>query len=96
MGMPNIIAKVRRSRRIWINSFRMIATKRAKKTEGDHAGRPTNARRAVQGSLEIVAGGLHQADEHVFQTGSIFCHAYGSFWNGPMARSMALASRPLT
>ena len=33
--MPNIIAKVRRSLRIWMNSFRTIATKRAKLNESE-------------------------------------------------------------
>ena len=56
-GTPSIMAKVMRSRRIWMNSLISSAPSRAKE----------NSRRRVHAMLSLRAG--HELDEHVLEAG---------------------------
>src|SRR5690349_11884422 len=63
MGMPTIIAKVSRSRRICTSSFSAIATKRASENEAALIARSPRS----SCSLHVVLRVLHEADEHVLE-----------------------------
>ena len=85
-GMPSIMPKVRRSRRIWMNSFTTIAQKRASENRGS----------AAHGA-KLSSRVFHQVDEDVLEAGlDLAATRSGCVAERAMARSSAAASSPLT
>ena len=93
IGMPMIMAKVSRSRRIWMTSLIITArdARRARSARGFMAASPV-------ASGEIVRRLVHQADEDVLEAGGVRRRRWRRFRRSPRGRSRSsrAGSEPTT